>query len=240
VKKLDYGQLQPLSKNIAVNKQNLASENELCMNELEKYINNFRTYMSNLCVYDMTSLLIAEQDWLLRNAKTTTQPYSLVGKMLKVDFGKVYQYENGFVHYALCVAEQNNKYFVAPSTTSSKAVKAAFHPKYRPAGEKRIYLLKKEDNVDKDAALYLNDMRYVSGGRILQVGNIINKDILYSVINHIIYLCFPHISSEIMEQKNKYDDLRRRFDALEARCELLQESNGLYKAIVEASKKDIG
>lgn len=238
--KLDYKQLQPLSKNISGNKKNRACDNKVCIDELEKYINNFRGHMLNLSVYDMTSLLIAEQDWLLRHTKTTTHVCSLVGKILKIDFGKAYQYENGFIHYSLCIGERNNKYLVIPSTTSTEIIKAAFHPKYRPEGEERIYLLKKEDNVDKDTALFMNDLKYISSGRILEVRNKINTETLGAVISRTMKMCFPAVDNETKEQGNKFNELCEKYKNLEDKCKILQESNNLYKTLVDNLTKNTG
>lgn len=66
---LDYSILQPLSANSNENKTNKAKDNEDCKKELEKYLKNFREFMLNQSVYDMTSLLIAEQDWIKRHSK---------------------------------------------------------------------------------------------------------------------------------------------------------------------------
>lgn len=143
MKNLDYAKLQPLSSNKPENKNSRALDSQICKEELDKYLENFKEHMLSKSVYDMTSLLIAEQDWMRRYKNTKTFPDSLVGRILKVDFGKAYLCENGFIHYAICISEFQGKYCVIPMTTSNDEIKIAYHPQFRPSGERRLYLLKR-------------------------------------------------------------------------------------------------
>lgn len=234
---LNYGYLQPLSANGYENKTNKACDSEICKNELEKYLKNFQEYMLTLSVYDMASLLIAEQDWLKRYNKNKNFSEDLIGKILKVDFGKTYLCENGLIHYALCLSEYNGKYCVIPMTTSSDEIKTAYHPEFRPLGEKRLYLLKKSDGNTKDAALYINDMKFISSGRIITIGTKIKKSAYDNIMNIACEISMNQIYQKLIiketEIKNltetvkslneKYNDLKENYSILKRNNELLEK-----------------
>lgn len=219
---LDYSKLQPLSANNTQNKQNKAIDNEDCKAELEKYLENFKTYMLSQNVYDMSSLLIAEQDWLRRHSTPKVFSECLVGKILRVDFGKMYLCENGLIHYAICIAEHQGKYCVIPMTTSNDEIKMAFHPQYRPNGEKRLFLLKRADGNVKDSALYINDLKYISSGRIIKVGNKIADEAYNNIINLVCELLLPNIQTKVIALKTENDVLTEKNKALAEKNKLLE------------------
>lgn len=221
---LDYSILQPLSANSNENKTNKANDNEDCKKELEKYLNNFREFMLNQSVYDMTSLLIAEQDWIKRHSKQQVFSENLVGKILRVDFGKTYLCENGFVHYALCIAENQGKYCVIPMTTANDEIKMAYHPKFRQTGEKRLYLLKKSDGNSKDAALYINDLKFISSGRIIKVSNKIADEAYNNIIDLVCEVVLEELYKRMTMMKEKNVALEEKVALLELLYKCLQNN----------------
>lgn len=223
---LDYSILQPLSANNEANKRNKANDNEICKNELEKYLRNFKEHMLTLSVYDMSSLLIAEQDWIKRYNKNTVYSDSLIGKIIKVDFGKTYLCENGLIHYAICIGECQNKYLVVPMTTSNDEIKIAYHPEFRNTGEKRLYLLKKADGNSKDSALYINDMKFISSGRIIKVYNKISTVAYNNIIHLISEIALSDIDVNIksLTEENKM---------LKDKNKLLEENNKLMQLLLK-------
>lgn len=234
MKRLDYATLMPLSKNIPDNKNKLAIDSEICKNELDKYLDNFREHLLSLSIYDMSSLLIAEQDWISRYKNNKTISESLIGKILKVDFGKTYLLENGLIHYAVCISECNGKYCVVPMTTSTDEIKAAFHPDFRPYGEKRLYLLKKNDGNAKDAALYINDLKFISSGRIIEICNKIKGTAYNNIINLCCEISFPKVfellkekDMEIKEYQNNIKMLEDKYSDLEQKYETLKQNNDI-------------
>lgn len=221
---LDYSILQPLSANNNANKTSKASDNEDCKRELEKYLNNFREFMLNQSVYDMTSLLIAEQDWIKRHSRQQVFLESLVGKILRVDFGKAYLCENGFVHYAICIAENQGKYCVIPMTTANDEIKMAYHPEFRPTGEKRLYLLKKSDGNSKDSALYINDLKFISSGRIIKVGSRINDEAYNNIIELVCEVVLEDLHKKMISLNNSNTALAEKITLLELLCKNLQNN----------------
>lgn len=221
---LDYSILQPLSANNHANKTNKAEDNENCKKELEKYLNNFREFMLNQSVYDMTSLLIAEQDWIKRHSKQQLFSESLVGKIIRVDFGKTYLCENGFVHYAVCIAENQGKYCVIPMTTANDEIKMAYHPSFRPTGEKRLYLLKKTDGNSKDSALYINDLKFISSGRIIKVGGRISDVAYNNIVELVCEVVLEDLHKKLMSLNTSNAALEEKVALLELLCRSLQNN----------------
>lgn len=217
MKNLDYSKLQPLSSNhTPSNKQSLAKNNDTCKNEIEKYLDNFKEYLLSLNVYDCASLLIAEQDWIKRHDKDNEIEELCTGRLVLADFGKTYIDENGYIHYALCISRCEDKYLIIPLTTANKEIKMAYHPIYRQDGNKRLYLLKKEDGNKKDAALYINDARYISKNRIIKVFNKINNVAYINVVNHLCSLAFPDIYKQLKQLKTDIKNKQAQISMLQS------------------------
>ena len=201
VKDLDYAKLQPLSSNEDVNKKTNAIDSDVCKTEIEKYITNLREFLLAQKVYEAASILIAEQDWIKRKNSQNKFPIPLVGFMLKIDFGKTYIGECGYIHYALCIAQSESKYLVIPSTTHDDIIKVAYHPIYRTTVGKSIYLLKKNEAKNtKDCALYMNDMRFISSGRIIKKCNKIESEAYDKIVNAACEVIFPGALSDLAAQ----------------------------------------
>lgn len=162
----------------------------------------------------------------------------LVGKILKIDFGKTYLRENGLIHYAICISEYKEKYCVIPMTTSNDEIKAAYHPEFRPTGEKRLYLLKKSEGNSKDAALYINDLKFISAGRIIEVGNKISQKAYNDIINLSCEVCFNSIYVLLTQKSNIIDSLNSEVKNLEEKCSILEKNNEvLLNLLNNANKK---
>lgn len=174
--------------------------------------------MLNQNVYDMTSLLIAEQDWIKRHTKQQVFSESLVGKILRVDFGKTYLCENGFIHYAVCIAESQGKYCVIPTTTANDEIKMAYHPEFRPNGEKRLYLLKKSDGNTKDSALFINDLKFISSGRIIKVGTKIEDEAYSNIINLVCEVLLEDVHNKLTSLQASNTTLEEKVELLEMLC----------------------
>ena len=224
MKNLDYQKLQPLSANNENNKKALAKDNQYCTEQLNIYLDNFKEFLLSLSVYDMASLLIAEQDWLKRYNQNKVFEENLVGKIIRVDFGKMYLHENGLIHYAICIGEHQGKYCVVPMTTSTDEIKLAYHPEFRPSGEKRLYLLKKSDGNVKDSALYINDMKYISSGRIIKVLNKISSTAYDSIIKLIIEITFPETHISFNNQLNEFASIKEKNILLEQMLEIVKNA----------------
>lgn len=237
IQNLNYGILQPLSANNSKNKTERASDSDDCKGELTKYLQNFQEYAMRLSVYEAASLLIAEQDWIKRGATNKTFEEDLIGKVLKVDFGKTYLHENGFIHYAVCISECNGKYCVIPTTTANDEIKAAYHPEFRPNGEKRLYLLKKSEGSIKDCALYINDMKFISTGRIIGVGNKISDTAYNDITNLACEICFRQLYSLLEKKDAVINEQTQKIQMLEEKCHILTENNALLSKMFKKSNK---
>lgn len=192
MKNLNYSKLQPLSKNTDQNKKNKAEKSTDCLLALLDYQSNFEEAIRNMSIYDATSLIIAEQDWLKRNKYTSFKGSSLSkGQMCKVDFGKTYSKENAFIHYALIVGKYKGKVLVIPSTTSPDEINIAYHPTHNPSGEYRLRLAHPSEGFSSKAAFFMNDAKFISQGRILEVKESINPVTFEEIQIHLIKVMFP-------------------------------------------------
>lgn len=205
MKDLNYGALQPLSKNTPFNKRNKAETSVECMLALLDYQQNFEEIIRQMNIYDATSLLIAEQDWIKRHNFNTYKKGLEKGQVCKVDFGKTYDRETAFIHYALFMGKYKNKFLVIPMTTSNDEVNKAFHPIDNQKGEYRLRLAKTQEGFPEKAALYMNDAKFISPGRIIDGFNKINVNVLQQIEIHLIKIMFPafYASVENIEKQNQ-------------------------------------
>lgn len=206
MKNLDYNAIQPLSKNTQYNKRTKAEQSLPCMLALLDYQNNFEEFIRKMSIYDATSLLIAEQDWINRHNFNSYKNKLTKGQVCRVDFGKTYNIENAFIHYALFMGKYDNKFLVIPMTTSSDEVCKAFHPIDRPDGEYRLRLAKPDEGFSKQAALYMNDAKFISPGRVISDNEIIKPNIHEEIEIHLIKVMFPAYYANVIETLKKQND----------------------------------
>ena len=200
MRNLNYPALQPLSKNTQNNKGTKAEQSVECMLALLDYQNNFEELIRQMSIYDATSLIIAEQDWIKRHKFNTYKNGLQKGQVCKADFGKTYNRENAFVHYALFMGKYENKYLVIPMTTSPDEINKSFHPVDRENGEYRLRLAKESEGFPRKAALYMNDAKFISPGRVIDGCEIINTDIFPDIEIHLIKVMFPSFYSNVVKK----------------------------------------
>ena len=231
MKKLNYYKLQPLSKNIPTNKSTNSEDSVDIMLGLMDYQSNFEEFIRNENYYDSTSILIADNDWLKRKGNNSFSKSISEGIILKTDFGKCYSGECAYIHFSLCVRVYRSKILVIPMTTSEKYVNKAYHPVDNKSGDYSLRLARPEDGFTSKGALFINDARFISIGRVIDAYANINPDALQDIKKHLFSVCLPVYEKEYVNLKNEVADLTCTIEKLSAENEkLASELKNLKKA----------
>ncbi len=142
-------------------------------------IDNMNRIIRQLNAYDSSSILIAESNWMKRNHFKKYTPSEnapkkvLFGQVCTIDYGKTYKGEIGYIHPGLCVGKKNEKYLIIPMTTGKTWRNTCYHPVYNPNMTKENRQCCINEGFEKDGVLLMNDSKLISGGRILELHEII-------------------------------------------------------------------
>ncbi len=227
-KRIDHNALQPLSKNEKRNHDTLSKDSEVCKSNVEIFISNFRDYLLSTDVYECSSLLISENNWFFRKANVKCKGKDNValplfaGQLIQVDLGKDYEVESGLIHYGLILKVVKDKVLIIPMTTTPKQISVAFHPKKNPTGKFHLRRGLLSEGFTKSVALYINDIRCVSIGRLLPYKSVdkINVNTYNEIREHVLRYYFADMFKE-------YDN----------RVNQLTEENSKLRGIVNSIKE---
>ena len=232
MKLLDYASLQPISKNTADNKATNSQQSIAIMLGLLDYQNNFEEYIRNSSCYDSASTLIAENDWLKRRTKNSFPKEINDGAILKTDFGKGYFGECAYIHFSLCIRKYKNKILVVPMTSVADTINKAYHPIDNPKGEYRLRVGKKEEGFPLMCALFMNDAKFISIGRIVDCVASIDIAALELIKRHLLSIAFPKFDSELTNLQSNSNLLQDEIAALKKENATLKfEMENLQKTL---------
>lgn len=232
MKRMDYSSLQVLSENRnPSNHSMLANSNKICMESIDILNENFKEFLKDRSLYECSSLLISENNWMRRrkNDKCTDfkgREYPVEERqIIQVDYGKTYSVECGIIHYCVVLKVLDKKIFTIPMTTNSDEIKKAYHPIHNPNGKfdyRQGYL---DEGYTENVALYINDIKCISKGRILPYKSIdkINVDAYNELKEQILKL---HFKEQFYSKVDRIRDLETELKKITSeRDSLLTEVN---------------
>ena len=170
---------------------------------------NIHRILRQLNAYDASSILIAETNWMKRNhfskymPKKGTKKKVAFGQVCTIDYGKSYKGEIGYVHPGLCIGKKDDKYLIVPMTTGKNWRDTCYHPTFNPNMTKEHRQCCTSEGFEKDGVLLINDSKFISGGRILELHEIISSEILEEIQLQLLYIMFPDIYRIFNKDKNK-------------------------------------
>lgn len=228
------------TKNNLTNKTMPAIERHKILNGFLQLIDNANRVIRQLNAYDSSSILIAEANWMKRNHFKKYTPNEdapkkvLFGQVCTIDYGKTYKGEIGYIHPGLCVGKKDDKYLVIPMTTGKTWRDKCYHPIHNPNMTKENRQCCTSEGFEKDGVLLMNDAKFISGGRILELHEIINADILEQIKDQLFYMLFPQIYNEIEEIRKKNTKLQNANDNMAKQINNLKHKNEkLLKRILD-------
>lgn len=94
-------------------------------------------------------------------------------------------------------------------TTGRSWRSECYHPIHNPASSKDHRQSCISEGFVKDGVLLVHDTKFISGGRILELHEIINSDSLYEIQNHVLSIMFPNQYKEttaLIRENLKYEN----------------------------------
>lgn len=123
---------------------------------------------SCLSTKEALTRLISEENFKNRARAMSCEELGVwirVGDICYIDFGINYINEAGFQHFGIILCIKNNKVLVVPMTSNKRA--------YRDASENNskwhLMAIGKIDGMHQESTLFLNDSKFISSARIIDV-----------------------------------------------------------------------
>ena len=98
-----------------------------------------------------------------------------VGDICYIDYGEAYLYEIGFQHFGLILKLENKKALVVPMSGNQQAYMQAYS-KDHPNGKQHLMRFGKMEGMNKRSVLFLNDVKWISTARIIDVKSHLSKE----------------------------------------------------------------
>ncbi len=228
----DIDKISAYTGNNHTNKAMRATEKPKVLNALLQFFENTNNVFRQLNAYDSSSIIIAESNWIKRNhfskhmpSKGTTEKVQF-GQVCTIDYGKTYKGEIGYIHPGLCIGKKNNKYLFVPMTTGRSWRSKCYHPIHNPDSSKDNRQSCTSEGFLKDGVLLVDDTKFVSGGRILELLEIIDPDVLYEIQNQVLSVMFPiqYKETTVIKKENlKYENQIRNLQGQVKNLKLANE-----------------
>lgn len=154
-----------------LNEEWLDSYRRLPREELiEDYTENYKEYLVTLSDDHLKRECISGRNRLTRMGITKCViPDEKIksGDICLFDFGQAYIQESGYSHLGIVISLYLQKVLVAPLSSNAHAVASARNMKKN--GKQHLYTVGKLPGLDKPSVVFLNDCKYVSSSRIIDV-----------------------------------------------------------------------
>lgn len=216
---------------------------------LMQFHENFNEAIKQLNAYDSSSIIKSEGIWLKRSSYskympkektlTKTEEKILVGQVCVIDYGKTYKNELSYVHYGLCIGKKEEKYFIVPMTTGSKWRKNCYHPILNPLKGKNNRQALETEGFSRDCVLMIHDAKFISGGRIIGLDNLItNETIINEIQLQAFSVCFPTLYKNYIQNISKITNKENQIENQRKRISNLQKENAKLKKQITLNNKE--
>lgn len=240
----DIDKISKYTGNNPTNKRMFAIDRPIILKGYMQFKENLNQMIRQLNAYDSSSILIGDTNWIKRNQfskympKLGAPPNVSIGQICVIDFGKTYKNELSYIHPALCVGKNDNKYLVIPMTSGKNWITECFHPKINPDAKKTSRQALQTEGFPKNCVLLLNDAKYISGGRILELREIIQEDTLSDIQIQLAKVMFPNIMKSLEAITNINNELERKVNNLTDKSKKREKENIKLKNELKNLKSD--
>jgi hypothetical protein len=240
----DINNIDKYCKNNEINKEAESKWKSKILLALMQINENFNGAIKQLNAYDSSSIIKSEGIWLKRSCFSKYIPKEkaidkiLVGQVCIIDYGKTYKNELSYVHYGLCIGKKEEKYFIVPMTTGKKWRNNCYHPKNNTKPSKKYRQALKDEGFSKDCVLMIHDTKFVSGGRIIGIDNLItDENILNEIQMQAFSVCFPNYFQSFNSMKIKLENKENQVENQRKIINNLLKSNAKLKQQLADIKK---
>lgn len=247
----DIDKVSIYTGNNNTNKTMKATERPKVLTALLQLFENTNNVFRQLNAYDSSSIIIAESNWVKRNHFSKYMPSKgatvkvQFGQVCTIDYGKSYKGEIGYIHPGLCIGKKNSKYLFVPMTTGSSWRSECYHPIHNPDSSKDNRQSCRSEGFLKDGVLLVHDTKFLSGGRILELHEIIVPDALYEIQNQVLSVMFPNqyketttLKKENLKYENQIQNLQGQIRNLKLANEKLSSKLNKLETLVQTDNNE--
>lgn len=205
----DTHSIKVFTENTKANKAKLAKKTPNILLGMIQYTHNYMQGLKRQSAYDAASILFSDINWFKKsdtnvfidenNIKHTIE----LGKIYYIDFGNSFKGELSYFHYGLCIGKNNNKFLIIPIRSGNDIFDCSFHPTDNPNGKKCYRRGLQIEGFGKNCVLLLNDIKYISAGRIEKETGYVSDVVLKSIQEQAFSVEFPIIFKNFMQQQQR-------------------------------------
>lgn len=240
----DIHDVKRFTENINENKTKIAKKNSSIILASVQLMENFVKGIKNLSVYDAASIIMSEANWIQKNTldefKDTNNKKTQIeiGKVYYIDYGKSFCGELAYYHYGLCIGKRDGKILVIPMTSGTKIFQHTYHPVNNPHANKKNRQGLTTEGFGKDCVLKMNDIKFISAGRIEKETVSIDENILRDIQLQAFQVCFGELYAEYQHDKKELDKKDKKIkDQVKMIDSLKKEKNHLQQIINKKNSK---
>lgn len=142
------------------------------------YVQEENQHYKAMMVEDAAPLMISRINLANRKHLTGCDELGVdirVGDICYIDYGEAYLYEIAFQHFGLILKMENKKALVVPMSGNQQAYAQAYS-KEHPNGKRHLMRFGKMEGMNKKSVLFLNDVKWISTARIIDVKAHLGKE----------------------------------------------------------------
>ncbi len=133
---------------------------------------DLKNYLSDQSVSTAAKYMLSHSNFLDRsNLLSCEQMFVRVspGDICFIDFGCAYRNEAGYQHFGIIMSIVHSKAFVVPMTSNPSTFAQAYDEVLLPSGKRHLMRIGKQNGMNKESVLFLNDCKFINTSRIIEV-----------------------------------------------------------------------
>ena len=235
----DINDIKRFTENTESNKEKKAQKTSVIILAAVQLMENFIKGIKQLSAYDASSIIYSEANWIKhnnndcfyndKNQKVTIE----TGKVYYIDYGKTFKGELAYFHYGLCIGKRDGKILIIPISSGTNYFSNCYHPINNPQKNKKYRQGLSSEGFSKDCVLYINDVRFISAGRIIKEDAQIAFDILKDIQELVFQVEFPVIHTKYIQYIDKINRLEKSNQNQKELIASLKMENNHLKQIIE-------
>lgn len=235
----DINDIKRFTENTEDNKHKQAKKTSAIILAGIQLFENFMKGIKNLSAYDAASTILSEANWIQKSTfkefrdASGNKIITEIGKVYYIDYGKTFCGELAYFHYGLCIGKREDKILVIPMTSGSGYFSSCYHPINNPYADKKHRQALASEGFLKDCVLKINDIKFISAGRIEKESVSIDKDVLLEIQKQVFQVGFSQLFQEYTNDKKQIDKKDKQIEEQKELIIKLKNENNHMKQILK-------
>lgn len=231
----DINDITRFTENTVDNKRKEARKTSSIILASVQLMENLIKGIKQMNAYDASSTILCDANWIQKSSfdsfrdKVGNNILIEPGKIYYIDYGKTFYGELAYFHYGLCIGKRDKKILVVPIRTGKDIFDISYHPVYNNRADKKYRQGLQSEGFQKDCVLLINDLKFISAGRIEKEYIRIDEEILKSVQNQVLQVCFPRIYTDFLNHQNIIKKYKKQITDQTELIQKLKSENNMYK-----------